>query len=535
VKKKLFWFIDYILLPFLIAFLVYHPYYKHGLCMTWDEGSPLSWANAIQLHQVPLKDFFINFGPLFAYLTTFILGIFGNTLSVFRTFMFFGSMISVIAAYFLARQLIKNRIMLVVLCWYLASACLIPYWMSKWGGVRCLAMIIPVIFLFRCHATQRITTLVWSGIVSALCFLITMEAGLVAIAVFITLILQYPKEKLFRVAAFSFPFFIITSVFYLLLIFQGASLEMLYLNLIQSPFAFFDYYKNPPRVALIPFLTPFGVSLDAWMVCLQSGSFGFIFAVLLFVSGMVYMFIKRRDSDKRFQMLFVFALMMFILGVRGFTGPEISGPQFRWGLVGVGIIAVFFLDKLIFPIRKGISGEKIRVLVVKAICIFVLFLGLVFSKITPEYLIYLRERFVDIELPKPIEQNICRIGDSLLVTRQAEIFADVTKWIQSHTNKEDYIYAFPHEPHFYFLTNRRCPDIFTNSLDAGMLKGLQEKTVANIIKKNVVYAILVKDSFAVMGNAQVPNEKRIPIIYEYFSENFTPVVSYDNTIILKRK
>jgi hypothetical protein len=150
-------------------------------------------------------------------------------------------------------------------------------------------------------------------------------------------------------------------------------------------------------------------------------------------------------------------------------------------------------------------------------------------------MVYLHERFVNIELPKPAEPNIGRIGDSLLVTHQAEIFASVTRWIQSRTKKEDYIYAFPHEPHYYFLAGRRCPDIFTNSLDAGISKGLQEEAVRRISKENVKYAILVKDSFCVMDNAQVPNKECIPIIYKYFEENFSPVMTFDGTVILKRK
>lgn len=534
-KKFIFWSVDYILFPLFVVFLAYHPFYKHGLLMTWDEGCPLSWANAVYLHQVPLRDFFVNFGPLFPYLTVLALKAFGNTVAGFRTFMFFGSLAGLVAAYFIVRRLVKSRILLLLFCWYLAAACVIPYWMGKWGGIRCLIMLIPVLLLFKYYSSPKDHLLAVSGAVSGLCFLLTQEAGFIAIAVFASMVLRSQGERLRRVAVFSFSFIAVAAAFYLYLVFRQATLEMFFLNLVESPLAFLGYYNNPPRVALFSFLTPFSVSIDAWLACFQSASFDFIFAVVLFLAGIIYFLKKGGETDKFFLPVFAFGTALFLLGIRGYTGPVISGPQFRWGLAGAGMIGVFFLEKLIFPLEKRPSGLRMPVLLAKAGCILFLFMGLVFSKATPEYLVFLHERFVSIELPKPPKVRIERIGGSLLTTAQAEIFADVTRWIQEHTKDGDYIYAYPHEPHYYFLSGRACPDIFNNSLDAGISRGLQEKAIKNIAKKDVRYAICVNDSFRVMGNTQIANEERIPQIYGYFKKNFFPVARFNGTVILKKR
>jgi hypothetical protein len=447
--------------------------------------------------------------------------------------MFFGSLASLVAAYFLGRQLIKSRILLAFFCWFIASACVIPFWMSKWGGVRCLAMVAPALFLFRALKSGGIPAFIWFGVSSGICFLITQEAGVIAIVMFMAYIWQVQGKRPSDIAAFFLPFLSIVGAFYLYLILRGASMEMVLLNTLKSPLAFFNYYNNPPRIALLPFLRPFHVSVDAWLACLQSASFDFVFSALLYAVSVVYLFINRKKQEAGFLLMMVFGIAMFMIGMRGFTGPVVSGPQFRWALLGTGLTGFYFIQKLIFPVKK--KGEGARALALKSFCLLLLFLGLIFSKLTPDYMFYMSERYKDIGLPAVLGPGLERLGDARLPQEQAEIISKATQWIQANTGKDEPIYAFPHEPQYYFLAERRCADIFTNAIDSGISDKLQKETVARLTKSGLRYAIMVQDSYRVMGNRQIPNKERIPLVYDYFSGNFSQAAAFGKTLVLKRK
>jgi hypothetical protein len=529
-KKFIFWSVDHILFPLFILLLAYHPFYKHGLFLSWDEGYMLSWANAIELHQVPLKDFYINFGPAFPYITVFALKIFGNTVAGMRSFMFFGTLASAVAAYLLGRQLIKSRVLLAVLCWFITSSCFITFWMSRWGGIRCLAMIIPAMILFRALSYKKISTLIWFGVASGICFLITQEAGIVAIIMFLAYMCLTQGNRLKDIAVFSVSFFAIAGTFYLYLILRGATMELILLNTLKIPLAFLSYYSNPPNIAL----RPLSVSIDSWLAYLQSGSFDLVFSVLIYVLSLIYIFINRRKHDARFILMAVCGIVMFIMGLRGFTGPVVSGPQFRWGMLGTGVIGIFFLQQAIFPLEKKAAGKK-TILMLKTIFVLVLFIGLILSKVTPDYIAYMRVRYIDIELPALSDFKLERLGDARLPEAQARTFSEVTRLILANTDENEVIYAFPHEPQYYFLAKRRCADIFTGAIDSGVSEKLQEEAVARLEKSGVRYAIMVQNSYQVTDNRPIPNEERIALVYSYFSQNFSQVAAFGKTIILKRK
>lgn len=546
IKRITQWSVDFLLFPLLIVVLTYNPIYKHGILLSWDKGGPLSWSNAVMLGQVPFKDVYINFGPVFVYLSVFFMKLFGNTLAVQRGFIYFGTILSLILAYFLARKLITNRILLIILCWFISMNAVMPFWMSRWGGIRNAIIFITLIFIIFYNETKRLLYLLIAGISAALCFSISQEMGLLSIVLFISFICykyfasrnsgiafsSYLKE----ITIFLLAFISIIIAVYLYLILKGATLENILINLVKIPLEFTNYYRNPPVIEL-PSLR---FSFREWVIFLCSPSFDIFFAPILYIISFTYLInsLKRKHRDLYSENLVlmlvtVYGLFMYIIGIRGFSGPKLVGPQFRFSLLATGIIGIFFMQRISLSCKDISYRQHKFSIFIKSISLFLLFISIFYLKLPLYSSILKQQQNKIIEDKSPVPAT--KLGDSILPFQQYDTFYRVSDFIIKHTSWDEYIYAFPHEPRYYFLTQRRCPTFFTNALDAGIAPAFQLAAIKDIESKKLNFAILVSDSYLVTDNIKVPNEKRIPLIYNFLKDKFIPVKNINGTIILKRK
>ena len=168
---------DYFIVPGVILALLYDPNYLHGYIDVLESGQYLSTSNGVFQGRVPYKDFFILFGPFQTYMITFVMAIFGKSLSVLRTFFYTNYIISFIIIYILGRQVCKKRFF----AYLIPFICLVevthPFWAPRWDfgrmGLGLLALLMIILFLKR--KDKRL--LAGAGIVSSFTIFYTLDVG----------------------------------------------------------------------------------------------------------------------------------------------------------------------------------------------------------------------------------------------------------------------------------------------------------------------------------------------------------------------
>lgn len=110
------------------------------------------------------------------------------------------------------------------------------------------------------------------------------------------------------------------------------------------------------------------------------------------------------------------------------------------------------------------------------------------------------------------------------------IIQSVVRYIKTYTNKDDYIFVFPYDSIFYFLTDRRSPTYY----DWFMLNNVPSESqpvIIEVLKKKNVRHIILRD----YNSERFPSRKLYPLINEYLLNNFFVQASFGNFMILRRK
>jgi hypothetical protein len=112
---------------------------------------------------------------------------------------------------------------------------------------------------------------------------------------------------------------------------------------------------------------------------------------------------------------------------------------------------------------------------------------------------------------------------------QARKVAQVVKYIKQNTQPGEPIFVFPYSPMYYFLTNRpsatRHPPIYS------ILRKTREEIVRELDDRKINYVIYVQESF-VWG---ISAEAAFPEIVDYLNEEYQPISTFQDTVVLVRK
>jgi hypothetical protein len=97
-------------------------------------------------------------------------------------------------------------------------------------------------------------------------------------------------------------------------------------------------------------------------------------------------------------------------------------------------------------------------------------------------------------------------------------------------NKNAVVFSFPADPIFYVLLNQR-PPYYPSIYEATPIDA-QIKLIDYIKDSNVKYVIINTNTPAIQDN--VPNEKRVRLLFKYISENFKEQKVINNFLILEK-
>ena len=558
-KKILYFILDFIATPIVIFLACFNPHFAHGKIISMESGQHLAWAHAILNGKIPYRDVWMQYGPLQEYILASLMWLFGKTLLVQRAFFYIGIVLALIAGYFLARQIIRNRFFTYVATWLLITETIWPFWMSRWGGFRVGFGFLGVLLLVLYNNSKKKIYLYLTGMISMLAFLYSLEYGILLFGLSIIYLLashlttKEPKSKLIFKEVNFYILGILTILIPFLVYYAwiGALKEFVRIIfqdfIISYPCGIVKKAATSSPGVGVPWLNLQAIdwAKNGWKFV---KSLHFKFYLYLFMLLITALYLTRKFLRKVFSVqegnilvLGIFSLGIFIFGLRRFPSP-----QFSSGLCGVVILVAFFLKESFYALfKKKISVNKkgmqhpvkyeVKILASLFIIFFIWYYGTV-SKIHIRGINFIEGNLSRYgTAPKGLTPfKITYSGNIFIPPKQAAHISKVVNYIKRRTSDNENIYVFPHEAFYYFFANRGCPTRFHIAIAAGYSPAYQQEVVRDLKKDRTKYIIYGTASYRIPDTNPIDNEAMIPEIVRYIKKAYTLEREFGDTLILKR-
>lgn len=543
------WFLDYIIIPSLIIFIVFQRNFMHGFIDYLEEGKELACINELFYGKIPHKDMFTLFGPLNVYLGAFSMLVFGKSLAALRGYFYFGNIITLVTGYFIGRRLCGFRFFAYAIAFALIVETFHPFWATRWGGLRFgfgLAAILCAINFFK---EEKNLWAFLSGIFVAVTFLTTMDTGILSLvaissALCFYVAFNFKKFKTFKLKGITLFFvgilvILVPFVFYF--VFKGAFLP--YVNMLTAIAKYHLRLCAQGRINLWASLRPTQVF---------TFNFKYIFLILLYIYSIIYLILsifKKRLYWKHYCILClsIYGILMYKTAMR-----VIQGPQFQMALQPAIILGFIFLEDifkqiLILKQHITIKGNLIKFMALMLIFIlmlcFAVFSEKRFYRDLKEWFWYQRRKdhmmpVYGVAIPFPQLRlstlKIERAKGIVVPLKQAEDIEAVTRYITSITQPNEAIFTFPEQGIFNFFADRPVVGKFPIASLALINKEYQLELIQSLKQKRPKYVILGK-RLSNLAMAIDSKEELFPEITKFIKEHYVLLRSFHTIDIYSLK
>jgi hypothetical protein len=504
-----------------------------------------------------------------------LMSIFGKSLVVLRAFHQFGMLLWLIIAYIFGRILLKSRFFALLLAWLLIATRIVPFWSSRWGGMRNAIPFLAIVFLYLFNKKKKPIWLYLAGLINGVALLYAQEGGIAALFASGMFLFSYKwfrfegcKEsfiKLFCVYMGGLASIVLPIFFYL-----GINKALLtYFNIcfIDIPFKFPKYLVDvSPYMGLLTKTNMLTIITQPQL----ARAFLFCMAFAIYIISFVYILfsfleqnrkrdereIKRHgkkeqdsygETQRSSELIDILTLSVFGFFLLFFAIRQIHGMQFNIAAPVVLIVGCLLLEKpyllLIKVIRKeNVEKYKRNMAIGLNLTIILVILVSVYWFSDPvaqfKYLYtHIIKSSIEYERLKAVSRALTleRAQGVLVPKKQAEELEFVVKFIQDNTSQEDPIFVFPHNGEYYFLTGRICASRFTLATSAMISPEYEDEVIEDLKVKKPPYIIYVKDAYVLTQFNPIASEERIPKIFSYIKENYIPLARKNDTYILRLK
>lgn len=399
--------------------------------------------------QVPFRDFYRPRGPLLLYLEAPLYNILGKDHFACQ-FMVFSLLpaISVIFLYLWARIFLKGPFSPIV---FLIAASLQNLFWAGDPTLRILAatFALGLFLLARQRLEKRYFYL--SGFLCGCSLLISLEFGIAAL---LTIVLLLISERLMRKLDFKFLYLWILGIASVIVPFS------IFFHCQEALFPYLIYTLKFMHRSATTHAKPFPLPGEDFRFYLLP--ILYLFSFLLIVST-----VKRKDLGELRRSLSALTIFGVLLYRRPFSNPDF-GHVLR-AILPATTICFVLIERALLGIRGYLSHKKIGKLFLSLLFIFVLLFGVyaakgklpvynlleIYQLANPKFWSWKHEGLVFYE----------RVG--YFVSAEAmEEYERITKYIEEHTEKEEFIYVYPWGPYNHF-TGRSIPvkvDVLSNSM-----------------------------------------------------------------------
>ena len=557
IKKSVIIF-DFIIIPLLIFLFSFNPFFAHGPLVSIDEGQHLSWINAIFHGQIPYRDTYLIYGSIYELIPAAIMCVVGKSIAVLRALHHFGMIFWLIIAYLFGRLILKRRLFAYLLAWLLIATRVVPFWSSRWGGLRNGIPFLTIVFLSLFTKKKRFFWLYLAGLCNGVSLLYTQEAGiamLLASGVFILAFKWFEasnrKKSFFKLGAIYLGgiMSIILPIFLYLGI-NNALGTYLKICFIDIPFKFPKYFVDVyPYMGLLPKTNILKTLSNpplakAFLFCVAFA--GYIISFVYIAYWAIRKKESKEDMDTSLEMVNILTLSIFGFFLLIFAIRQIHGMQFNIAVPPLLIIGCVLWEKLFSYLckvcqEKNISAYKRTIAFITNVSIILLMSVFIyhFTKPLPQFRYLYDNIFGYSSSRQAIKEKfqmltLDRSNGIMVPKKQAEELEFVVNYIKNNTAPDDPIFVFPHNAEYYFLSDRVCASRFTLATFAVISPDYEDEVIEDLKRKKPEYVIYVKDAYVLTHFHPVASEERIPKIFNYIKRNYLPVERTYDTYILKR-
>lgn len=476
---------DYIVAPWAIAVLIFDPNFLDGFIDFLETGQYLACVNGIFEGKTPYKDFFVLFGPFQIYAISGIMAVFGKTIATFKVFFYLNYIFSFLAVYFLARQILRRRILA-----YLATlVCLVevshPFWATSWDfGRMGLGMIVLLVLLV--FARRRDMRLIFvAGILSAVTLFYTLDVGLLVICASLAFFAALLLEDKGAEGTEKGRSFIRLLLWYISggLVIMGPFFTFMALtgglgSYVEAAFYVLPRYHMKTWGQAVPSLLEGIKTAQGIWGFARSEVFRVYLPIPIYTLIATYLItaLIRRRWNKEVS----FVIPLFVYGVLAYRTSfrSILGPQFQVALPPFILLISLFLERWLDSVcardEHLLPGRQTRgwPALLKTVAIGLsLVLAVTYFLISPKRYYgtlegwYLYQQFkpglvVTYSFPVPrdrlnlVRSKVERIGDAMIPSWQEAQVSRVVEYLRKNTKEGEEIFCFPEHGLYHFLAER---------------------------------------------------------------------------------
>ncbi len=543
-------YIDFGLVPLVIFFSLYTPYFISGYIYALDEGYHLACINDLLRGAVPYRETYMQHGPLLQFIPYWLMKLLTVHIGVLRGFYMFGNILSLVAAFILLRTLVSNPVLKYSALFFTLRFPMELRWIARWGGVRWVPGFAGLLFLYLWLRDGKRLHLFVAGALCGLGLLISQEIGLaVALSAAVAIFLKSLESKadgrimkeLFQNGfRFFIGFAVMVAPAYLYLVYVHAFGEYLKIAFVDTLFLL---PKRMPYGEVIPVIS--GILYSPRRIeILKSRSFALYLMILALAIILVWTLFNYRKRS-RYRMIFLLSLMAYAaVSLKGAT-RALHEAQFNVVLPTVFTTIAMFLESWLRPDANGNepadasaseSGAARRRRLKHLVVLMMIGVALILSG---NPFTFFKENISALwwKMPSPLFGEL----DSTIMPRasgvkvpwpQAEDTNGVVGFLRDHTNESDPIYTFPYEGHIYFLADRRSASRFDLAIFATIRHEYMEEVISDLESKQPRFIVYNPNEYKILS---IPNEQRISPIWAYIQRKYEFLAAYGDMRILVRK
>lgn len=539
-KWKIF---DYILLPLVILLLTFNSNFFYNLKSSWgflsEEGLNLGAVNSILHGKVLYRDVYYVYGPLLEYPLALIMKIFGCDILYLRIYTYALTFIGFLIIYYSLKMLLNKRTTLFILTAIIVLFYFPFYSNSSSTIFRTVIGLTPLFLMGLYFVSEKQKYMLYAGIISGISTFFSQEVGIVGTASVIIAVgigslgIQYKFKK---IAGSIFLFicgWLVVAVPIITYFGLHNALPSIIDNLISSP----KYMMM--GCGGLPFPKLFGKE-NSFFVTFTV----YYWPILIYICTSIYLIFRFLTNKWNKKDILMFSVLVFgIMFFRSALARTDDGKTLQC-LPPILILAAVYSEELICGfielIKKGNRARIRYELMLKITTIVLILIGLIGFAVNPakkHIKEFVKSNLNKIHIIKPGDTVTLDIERARKITvpkiheNYAVWLREVVNYIKSHTTSNDYIYVFPNEATFYFLTDRLNPTRFDLS-NMVVTPAHRIEVVKNLEEKNPKYIIY---SFNTWRVDDIPETIYAPEITKYIISNYVLEKDFQGLKILRRK
>lgn len=330
--------------------IMWNPDYLKQELNLFEWGLYLPGIDAVSQGQVPYRDFFHLRGPFELYAPALFMKVFGYRADILAAYFYFGTMLTILVAVFIAFELVDQRFLLYSFVLALVVRTFPRVVFTFWGGMRYAWGLLALWCLVRFFKSNRSRWLVAAGCLTAIGALTSVEIGVCVLAAFM-MALALSHESRRNAWVFISGFLIISLPYGIYLLSQNALMPYVQAQWVVVSHMGKVFLQIEPVPDTVPkFLHAVFYPFDKSFYQMTP-----MYCYMFFFSFYFWRIFNKKGTalEQAALVVAVYGLMLFLTGFRNLWASE-----YEMALQPEKIVLFYLLGQFILLVRQRFARSK---------------------------------------------------------------------------------------------------------------------------------------------------------------------------------